>query len=496
MTDVNFFRVPLYGPSYTVQSTTMDLAEDEIARQRAVVRARDYHDGRHYVKLTDRLREFLRDRPGIEDYDALRFNVTRTVVHAVTERLMVRGFICDDAEQADWAMRVWEQNMGDVMADELHEATIRDGEAFVTVTWDNADQRPRFVPHIRYTDRSIHNGEGIGCRAFYKNDDPSEPLEYVTRRWYETIVENDLRTIRHRLTVYYPDRVEKYLMGNSLQKVRDPGDESWPIKWVDNQGRPLGVPVIHTMNEGLRCEAWDAIPLQNAINKNLVDMLAAGDLTAFQIYTAFGFYPTTDGKPLADDRSNQVKLEPGIIIGSERSAGEATFRSLSGADPEIMIKPITQLVYWVAMVTDTPITRFLVSGQVAAEGTLKQQDGPLLTKVRKRQQMLGSAYESMFAMARKLSNIYGGTSYNEDVPIRVIWDTAETRDDDRMIERAERKMKLGVPRRQLLKELGYSDAQLNTWRIPETDEPVVAMDNSSSDSPDEPDDDDMEVPNA
>jgi hypothetical protein len=102
----------------------------------------------------------------------------------------------------------------------------------------------------------------------------------------------------------------------------------------------------------------------------------------------------------------------------------------------------------------------------------------------------------MFAMARKLSNIYGGTSYNEGVPIRVIWDTAETRDDDKMIERAERKMKLGVPRRQLLKELGYSDAQLNTWRIPETDEPIVEMDDSSPDSPDEPDDDDMEVPNA
>ncbi len=223
----------------------MDMADDERARQTAIIRARNYHEGRQFVKLTPRLREFLRDVETSNDSDLLRLNVCRTPSQAVLERLLVKAFTCNEKTFATTAWEWWQHNRMDMHQGEAHERTIVDGEAFVIVSWDNATKKPRFIPHPRYTDAAAQTldslmgpaaGDNFGCKAFYQDDDYSQPMEYATKRWTQVYRENGRRHTRQRLTVYYPDRIEKYeLVGSIPTKYQDPGDATWPLPWL--QGR-------------------------------------------------------------------------------------------------------------------------------------------------------------------------------------------------------------------------------------------------------------------
>ncbi len=438
------------------------LAESERLFQRAVVKARAYHDGEHEVFLTDRLRQFL--GLNIESDSRFNMNVCRIVVEALTERLIVEGFDVADEDLAAWVDEVWKQNHMDARADDTHEMAVRDGEAFVIVDWDFANSRPRLTPHPRYTSVDA-GGDGFGVQMVYPDDDVSQPPLYAVKRWIETVAGN---THRERATVFFPDRIAKFAAtggSNNWVPFTDPDDEDdagasvWPIPWLDSTGQPLGVPVIHFQNKSLRSEAWDAVPLQDALNKTLLDLLASADMTGFRIFVARGFYPTTDGKSLADDGGNALTIEPGQIIGNTRAANETAFQAVDGADPTPLVNMAQKIILFVAMVTNTPIGRFQITGLVASEQSQKQAEEPLMAKVRNRQTVFGDAWEAALDMARRLENLQG-EPLNEEDELTVRWAEAQARSDDERRADLELKQKLGIPRRQLWAELGYDDEKI------------------------------------
>lgn len=439
------------------------LAEDELARQRAVQKARDYHDGLQLVWLTDRLREFLGYQVTTRA-DDFRLNVCRPVVNALTERLLVSSVGPTEESKSkasplsDWSSQVWQANRMDAAQHEIHTAAVRDGEAFIIVDWDPEEARPRFTVHPRYVDGTA-GGDGFGCRMHYPDADPSRPPDYASKRWTER---TERGAARQRLTLYYPDRVEKYVHnGLRFDPVQDPGDPGWPIPWLAADGLPIGLAVAHFKNRDLRPEAWDAVPLQNAINKALVDIVAAADVTAFRFFVAMGWVPTSDGKAPASDGSNQVNLQPGSIIGTTRPASEVSFQAIEGANLAPLIDLINSLIVWLAMVTDTPVTRFQSTRQVAAEGTLKQQNEPLLAKVKLRQTLLGNAWEDAYKVARRLANTYGAAGLDEEPAFNCQWSDPSPRDElDLLQALAIKRDKLAVPVEQLWREAGYDEDEI------------------------------------
>lgn len=465
------------------------LATDEADYQADILQARKYHDGEQFVALTERLREFLGgDTTNTSaDHDRLRINVTRIVTTAVVERLIVSGFdsneqgiaqpildetgaIKTDAEGNDltetvkplasWAWQIWQANRMDAKQKRVHEACCRDGEAFVIVDWDNAEMRPRFTPHVRYIDQSVGTGSaadvGEGCKAFYRNDDPDQDLLYVTKRWTETTFDSTgHRVQRNRLTIYYPDKIEKYQgFTGSWQPIMDEGDAGWPIQWQDSAGLPLGIPVAHFMSSA-GMEAREAWPAQNAINYLAVLELTAADMTAFRILVALGWEPK-------DAEGNPLTIAPGQWVGTTKT--DAKVQDIPPAD----IAPISNLIEgWVlraAMMTDTPISRFITTKQISAEGTQKQQDGPLVNKVRGRQGELGNAWEDALSIARRLANTFGGAVLDEVAQFYTQWEPAETRDEDAELARAGKKQALGIPQAKIWAELGYSQEEIADWQ--------------------------------
>jgi hypothetical protein len=344
----------------------------------------------------------------------------------------------------------------------VHAGAVLDGEHFVIVDWDATAKRIRFYPHPRYTDPSVE-GSGFGCKAHYPDGDPSQEMEFASKRWTETMVdEAKQRQTLQRMTLYYPDRIEKYVMGKGGEWAQFAEDgQAWPVRWVDGTSAPLGIPVVHFRNPALRSELWNAFYVQDAINKTALDLLAAGDTAGFRILFAHGWIPTTDGKEAASDGKNLLRIAPGQIIGS--AAADAGLDALEPTDLSKLEDVLNGWIMRLAQVTGTPVSRFQMTKQVAAEGTLKQQESKLIAKIEDRQVTFGNAWEDCLGMARRMANTFGAAGLDEEAQIESQWNPAAVRDETAELERiALKREKLQVPLFQVWSEAGYSQEQITT----------------------------------
>ncbi len=436
--------------------------ESEIDRQREIITAREYHDGEQGTLLTPRLREFL-NLDTSQDDDDFNLNVTRGVVEAVSERLIVAGFKCVDEDSQAWAWATWQADRVDSKQNEVHENALIDGESAVFIDIDATTGAVSFIPHRRYTD-ATQDGTNEGYKAHWLNDDYNQPLESVSKRWVEEYIDSGLTRQRNRLTMYYPDRIEKYQIGaggawvkkDGIEAPFDGDDTVWPLPWVDAQGKPLGIPAAVFRNPQCRPEAADSVSMQNAINKTLIDLLAAGDLTAFRIFVAFGFFPTTDGKALESDGSNAMSVAPGQVIGSTKPPSDASFEAIDGAPLDSLISALQQFVYYNAIVTRTPLSRYQFSAQVASADTIKQQNESLLAKIALRHTLYGDAWEDALTIARRLANAFANAGLDESAPFETQWQDPQTRDQLQVLQGLQiEKDSLEIPLAKLWQKAGY-----------------------------------------
>lgn len=442
------------------------LQDEERARQKDVLRARRYQLGNQGTKLTTRMRQYLHDTGD----HPFRLNIVRSVVAAVVERLRVNGFqsgagaTAADQAWGQWANDIWTADDMDVKQSDVHGAAVRDGEAFVLLDWDEAEQRVRFYPHQRYTATDV-GGDGYGVRVYYPNNDLNQQPEFAVKEWTQRGINDSgrIETVRRR-TVYYPDRIMRYAHGRGGWEPFTDDSGAWPIPWTDTIGRPLGLPLAHFRNVDLKPEAWDVFPLQDALNKAMIDLLQSSDMAAFQTLFAFGWHATTDGRPLDSDSGNALIIEPGQIV-SARGTGNVppSIEAVEAADLSQLITMVKETIMWAAMVSDTPVARFVATGQIAAAETLKQQEGPLANKITMRQRLFGSGWENMMTIAARMQSRFGsppaGTS-GEEPRIAVVWDDSDTLDVAARSEEWTTKLAIGVPMEQIWAEAGYEPDEI------------------------------------
>ena len=451
------------------------LAQEEASRQKNVILARDYYKGDQNVPLTDRQKAFL----GFNAPESrFAFNYCAIVVNAVSERMIVERFSTDTNNEAleQWAKDLWRANRMDQHQQDTHQGAVCDSEYFLIVDWDEENERPRLLPHPRYTDPTV-DGDGFGCKAHYVDDDPIQPMRYASKRWTETTWEGPKRVTTQRMNLYYPDRVEWYALAGGggttdwvLERIEPwtvgkvaPGAYDDDGNWIPNESaEPRGIPVFHYINSDEQSELWDAIPIQDAINKTALDILGAADSAGFPILVAKGWTPTTDDKAPATDGSNYLKIHPGMILGPVPVDGDVSRIEPTNLEP--MLNTLDSLIFKLAQVTGTPMTRFMTSKQVAAEGTLKQQEEPLIAKIRVKQVPFGNAWEDAMSMARRLDNEFGHKGLDENALFETEWEPAQTRDemaDDKAFwEAAGAARRAGCPLPVWLELQGWDEAKI------------------------------------
>lgn len=432
------------------------MSDTEIKTQNLVVLARKYYDGDHKVYLTRRQREWL-----AQHGETVKFVVNHCpmVVDAAVERLKIIGF---DASQEttkallwDW----WSRARMDEIQVETHRAAGRDGEAFIFTDWNAAESRPEWIFHQRYTD-TTYDGDGYGMWIEYPNNDYLAKPIRAMKRWIEE--GSDGRSYI-RETRYYPDRIEKYVQYSSgkFEPYQEEG-QPWPVPWVKPDGSPIGIPVAHFHTPGGKSDLKNVIPLQDALNKDWLDILAAADSTGFRMLAFFGWVPTTDGKDPKEDRSNLAEIAPGQVLATTKP--DAKVDSIEPSSPTALLDVENRIVFRIATVSKTPLSLFVTSRQVASEGTQKQQEAPLIAKVSERQTLYGNAWEDAMSMAVTLANVFGGQALDGS-GISAIWKDPETRNELESLSVAEKKRSvLSVPVEQLLQENGYTPEQIEAFR--------------------------------
>ena len=438
------------------------LAIEDAERASHYVVYREMYDGDHNTQLTSRQRAYLSLKMG-EEFNS---NYCPIVVDALAERLNVTGFTTpqgagtaglDEADPIagqlwDW----WTLNRMDAVQSVTHLSSIRDGDGYVITEWDNDLKRPvwSFEPAFDGTE---------GVKVHYSKEKRNQ-IAYASKRWRVEAENPETAGNSRRLNLYYPDRIERY-------ESTDEHEANWQLigtdPWVDGLGVSLGVPVSHYKNvdQGYnygQSELKNVIPLQNALNKTIIDLLATADTCAFPIFVMLG-----------DEPGNQ-SMAPGMIFYSTTSPGMVegeggvSFTKIPGEDlgPQIALKD--SFVTEIARVTRTPMSYFQTSGMRPAEGTLKQEEVGLVARAKDRQISFGNAWEDAMTMALKLDNTFGGGSWDTDVQVSTVWDDPETRNAKDHLEALEIKGRLGIPKVTLWTEMGYNAAEIAAMQ--QTDE--------------------------
>lgn len=446
-------------------------AEEERTLQQNVVLARDYYDGDQGAQMSKRQEAYIAEAMPNQMF---ALNYCAPVVDAVVERMIVTQFTSEDEAFAEWCVDVWKKNRMDAKQRDTHQQAVNEAESFVGVDWPEDDEFPTFTPMPRYTDREVQ-GTGYGCKAHYAQSDPNQELEAISKRWFESYQDEKGNTkIRERMNIYYPDRIERY--------EAQPGgfhDSGWApfaddeseavIPWMAGD-KPLGIPIAHIRKPG-SYELSNAIAPQDIINKTGLDALAIADSTGFPIRFAYGWFATTDGKPPESDGSNYMVLTPGAWVSPPGGApADVRTEVLPPSDLRPLLAALDSWIIKLAQVTDTPIARFQITGQIAAEGTLKQQEGPLLAKLRAYKTLIGNGWENVFAICRDLSAQRSDVTFADDVVVETQWEPSETRDDKEVLETLTLKQGIGVPRETLWSEAGYDAEKIATMKAQAAEE--------------------------
>lgn len=431
-----------------------DAEED---RQREVVMLRAYYEGDQNVELPERLEEFLGNKHA--NRPDFAFNILESIITAIIERLRIRNIDCEgDPKQEKWLQNTVFKGLDlDALQEDIHESVLVEGEYFVIVEFIEGELELSL--HERYTSLDIDGGTGQGCFMVYPHNDYTKPPMCCVRQWSEYVVEE--RAFVEQRVIYFQDRSEHY---SRDRKAEWHLDETTVYK-KDRTGSNIGIPVIHFVNRRLRSEIFTALPIQDLANKSVVDLTTTSDQTAFRIFYALGFIPTTDGEPPEEDGSNWMEVAPGQIVGTTKSRREAAFGAIEPADIKSVLSMVHETILWAAMISQVPLSRF-VTTQETFGSDQDDQDGPLLAKVYSRQVIFQKSWRRLFELCRSVWNAYvqGEEAFSEESVITILWNDPELRNEAQRIETLLMKRELAVMFEMLWKEAGYTSEQITRMK--------------------------------
>lgn len=442
------------------------LSSSDVEEQAWVRTLREYAAGEHPLYITDRMQEFvgLKARDSEHPY---AHNLCQLVIDAVTERLEVTGFEAagDPPENPPanslsvLAQGWWEANRMDAEQDVIYEAACRDGDTFLIVDWDVRENKP-----VWYQNDAYDGTQGV---ALHYDPSTGDAL-FAAKKWQIYDPYNKAMNGRTRMTLYFPDRVEKYISsignntgigGSQWEPFYDVQGEAWPIPWLDSAGQPLGIAAIAFENPG-GSEISQLVPIQDMLNKADIDLIAATDVAGFRILWASGVPPQTDATT-GDEKS--ITLSPGKMI--RLTDPSAKLSSIEPIDPGLLIQSSKYWIESAAGITRTPQYLFQAIGADQPSGeSLKQQEIGLVHKCQRRQKVWGNAWEDVIYLSAKLYDMYNAPAH---IPaeLQTQWEDAAMTESDDVIElRAAQTLQAyvaaGLPLEAGLQRVGWSEEDI------------------------------------
>lgn len=393
-------------------------------------------------------------------------NWCRVVVDSVNDRINLKAIQFKDAA----AQKAWDRLYAELEvaleAEEAHLAAQVTGEAFI-MAWREGLLPAPAVPSEEegaapaHVDEDPTDGVDLsGLQLFYQdprlvhveyhNDDPRQPR--FAAKWWA------LPDDRRRLTLYYADQVEYY----ETETAKIQGWKSFKPLAADGsedgsnvEPNPFGrIPVFHFRTQRRRAisDMADAIPLQNGVNKLLIDMLVASEYGAFPqrwiISAMAGQAPKLKNAP------NEIWNLPGG--GGEGLGQPTTVGQFSPADLGNYTQAIDKLAETLAAVTHTPKAYVFASGEAPSGEALIVMEAPLVKKAKRRQDRFAPTWKSLAAFVLELVGVQVSES---DIVIN--WEDPRSTQPKTEAEVRKANVDSGVPLAVALKWEGKSQKEID-----------------------------------
>lgn len=417
-----------------------------------------YYDGAHNLAYAGKK---FRETFGTT-FKPFADNWTGVVVDACEERLNIVGFRVDDEVKADDdANAIWQENDMDAQAQMGHTDSLVGGASCVT-TW-------------------IRDEEGTP--------------EITVDSAMNTIVETHPKHRRRRLAalrcwtdpygyehaeLFLPDEVYLFKSKNKVDSTTggvDPANCQWEVdekaEGVDLNGamtNPLGVvPVVELLNRPrlhiAKNVGWIAhseinavIPLQDAANKLMADMLTASEAAAFPQRWLVGYEPGEDPKTKAPLEPN-FKAGAGMLWWLEDPS--AKFGQFQAADLSNYVQAIGMVVMHIASISATPPHYLNASADRLSGESIKSAESGLIAKTRRKMVYFGDTWETVMRLAGAIS---GNQALTQASSMETIWANPETRTEAELADAAVKQLANGVPWQARMEFLGYTPAEIDRMR--------------------------------
>lgn len=416
-------------------------------QQREIKLYEDYYDGRHRLAFAT-----LKFRQSFGYlFRALADNWCELVVDAPIERLFVEGFRFGGREKPadDGAWDIWQANALDSESVMAHTEAVKDGRAYILV---GPDEQATGYPQVTIEHASqvvVEHAPGNRRRrlAALKKWRDDDGYEYAT--------------------LYLPQRIWKW---ETKEPSKYAPSDGVGRNWVPRAGEESGanasapiVPMIPLYNnptllgEG-RSDLMPAIPLQDAINKEVADMLVASEFAAFQQRVITGLEVESDKNGLPD-KSMEQKAAVNRIWALENP--DAKVFSLPASDLGNYVKAIELLLQHLAAQTRTP-PHYLLGQIVNVSGdALKAAETGLVAKVKRKQIDFSDSWEEAMRLALKLKP--DAAEPDKPMNAETIWRDPEYRSEGEMVDAALKRRALGVPLEAIWEMIGASPQQVKDW---------------------------------
>lgn len=352
---------------------------------------------------------------------------------------------------ADEAWDLWRVCRMKQVQHQIHLEAILAGDSYLLV-WTNPEDESEVIAYPQK------------AQQFYIQDNEENPNnpDFAAKVW----IENN----RKRVTLYYADRIEKYI---SINKSGDPKKEDDFEHYNEEDGGWLidnkynRVPAFRFTHKS-RMGSWgtselrNVIPLQNALNKSVLDLIIAMEYSALPQRWATGVEFPKD--MLTGETINPFENGSDSLWNTANE--NAKFGQFQNADLQQFIQVQDSFRMEIARISKTPVHYFTVqTGNAPSGSALRTIEKPLVEKCEKAQTEFGDTWEDVTEFMLLVKGVIKTT---KKLQLESVWKPARSEDEKEDLETASLKKNVGVSERQVLRELGYTDEQINAMEIENT----------------------------
>lgn len=362
-------------------------------------------------------------------------NLCKTVVKAPCDRLEVTGFSDrKDQKMFDESWSIWNYSKMPQMSKRIHREAFKQGDAYVVV-WADAAGKARMWPQ-----------KAENCTVWY--DDETGEVERGAKLWRGL-------DKHFYLTIYYRDRIEKFISANPQESgdipvepgsflVRNIEGEAWPVP------NDFGVcPLLHFGLENSILD--DVIPLNDALNKEVADMLIGSEANSLRQRWVSGISYEKDpetGKGIVPfDRDSQYAMS---------SKEGAKFGEFQDASLTEFLAVINDFRKEIARVSGIPAYYFMLeTGSFPSGEALTKAEARFSAMIAEAQLDFGVTWSEAMRLAMQIDGLSSETAV-----VETKWTPAAPMSETEKLNIAVMKKQVGVSNRQILAELGYTEADI------------------------------------